>query len=240
MANTPPPAAPTPEATTPAPTITASAEGVYEGSFTGGLTHLTLVTDTSRMFTILGTTTAGVFSISRFLEAPGTSNKGAFTATGVRAYGVGASATEGTFTGTYVPGTSLIDTLLLDGISAAVSGTALAITTYNYITPAKLANVAGAWSLTGADGAKVTLAVGSDGKFTGTSGTCAITGSLTPRPSGKNVLTFSVVSGPIPCTRPNEVINGVAVKFSIGTVCQLITASLVETRANGIGWVGAR
>lgn len=235
--------APAPVATTPAPTtptITASAEGVYEGNYPGGLTHLTLVTDTSRMFTVLGTTTGGVFAISRFLEAPGASNNGAYTATGVRAYGAGASTAEGTFTGTYAPGTSLNGTLLLDGVSTTLSGTALVNTTYNYNTAAKLANVAGAWSLTGVDGAKVTLAVGADGKFTGTSGACAVTGSLTPRPSGKNVFIFSVVSGVAPCPRPNEVINGVAVEFSIGSVPQLIAAGSTETRVNGIGWVGAR
>jgi len=83
-------------------------------------------------------------------------------------------------------------------------------------------------------------AYGADGKFSGTSGTCAVTGSLTPRPSGKNVFTFSVVSGPAPCARPNEVMNGVAVEFSIGSVRQLMAAGSVETRANGIGWVGSR
>lgn len=240
VANTPAPAAPTTGAATPTPTITASAEGVYEGNVAGGLTHLTLVTDTSRLFTVVGTTTGGVFAISRFLESPGSSNNGAFSATGVRAYGAGASAADGTFTATYVPGTSLNGTLLLDGVSTTVSGTALTNTSYDYNTPAKLANVACAWSLTGVDGARVTLAVGADGKFSGTSGTCAVTGSLTPRPSGKNVFTFSVVSGPAPCARPNEVMNGVAVEFSIGSVRQLMAAGSVETRANGIGWVGSR
>jgi len=238
VATTPTPATPAPVATTPA--VTASAEGVYEGSYAGGLTHLTLVTDTSRMYTVLGTTTGGVFAISRFLEAPGTSSNGAYTATGVRAYGAGASAADGTFTGTYAPGASLNGTLLLDGVSTTVSGTALVNTTYNYNTAARLANVAGAWSLAGVDGAKVTLAVGADGKFTGTSGACAVTGSLAPRPSGKNVFTFSVVSGPAPCARPNEVINGVAVEFSIGSVRQLMAAGSTDTRANGIAWVGAR
>jgi hypothetical protein len=94
--------------------------------------------------------------------------------------------------------------------------------------------------LTGVDGAKVTLVVGADSKFTGTSGACAASGSLTPRPCGKNVFTFSVVSGPVPCARPNEVINRVAVEFSIGSVRQLMAACSTDTRVNGTGWVGAQ
>jgi hypothetical protein len=54
------------------------------------------------------------------------------------------------------------------------------------------------------------------------------------------VFTFSVVSGPAPCARPSEVINGVAVEFSIGSVRQLMAAGSTDTRVNGIGWVGAR
>ena len=235
----PPPTTTTPPVTT-TPTTTASAEGVYEGSYANGTKHLTLVTDTSRMFSILGTTTGGLFAISRFQEGLGTSTNGAFTATEVREYGTGASAASGTFTGTYVAGASLNGTLLLGGVSTAVTGTALPSSTYNYNTPATLANVAGAWTLNGVDGARVTLAVGADGKFTGTNGTCPVTGSLTPRPSGKNVFTFTVVSGPAPCPYPADVTTGVAVEFSIGSVRQLIAAGSGVTRVNGTGWIGNR
>jgi hypothetical protein len=54
------------------------------------------------------------------------------------------------------------------------------------------------------------------------------------------VFTFSVVSGPAPCARPNEVINGVAAEFSIGSVRQLMAACSTDTRINGTGWVGAK
>jgi hypothetical protein len=54
------------------------------------------------------------------------------------------------------------------------------------------------------------------------------------------VFTFSVVSGPAPCARPNEVINGVAVEFSIGSVRQLMAAGSTDTRVNGTDWVGAQ
>ena len=86
---------------------------------------MTLVNDTSRMFSILGTTTGGLFAINRFQEGLGTSTNGAFTTTEVREYGTGASAAIDTFSGTYMAGTSLNGTLLLGGVSTAVTGTAL-------------------------------------------------------------------------------------------------------------------
>jgi hypothetical protein len=232
---------PTPPVTsTPAPAITASAEGVYEGMYGSGLTHLTLVTDDTFMYTIVGTTTGGVFAINRFLVARGSSTNGAFTAPEVHAYGSGATAATGTFTGTYAPGASLNGSLQLDGASTTMTGSALANSTYNYNTPATLANVAGAWTLTGVDGARVMLTVGADGNFTGTNGTCSVTGSFVPRASGKNVFNFKVISGPAPCARPADVSTGVAVEFSIGSTRQLVAAATGVTLVNGTGWIGSR
>lgn len=238
----------TPVTTTPAapvtppptqPTVTASAEGVYEGTLSNGQSHLSLVTDTNRLFSIVGTTTGGVFGISRFLEGLSTSTNGVFTATEVHEYGLGASSAVGTFTGTYVPATSLTGTLSMGGTSTTITGTKLVNTTYVYDTPAKLADITGTWSLTDLTGAKVALAVAADGKFTGTSGSCAVSGSLTPKAS-KNLFTFSLVYGAAPCAHPAEVITGVAVEFTIGSARQLIAAGSGTTRANGTGWVGAR
>lgn len=236
---------PTPTPTPPVtqPTITASAEGVYEGTLSGGLSHLSLVTDTGRLFSMVGTVTGGVFGISRFLEGIGTSNNGAFTARDVREYGLNASPDNGSFAGTYVPGVSLTGVLTMSSspTTTTITGTALANTTYVYNTPAKVANITGAWTLKDLTGATVALTVAADGKFTGTSAAnCAITGSLTPVSSGKNLFTFSVTSGPAPCPRPAEVITGVAVEFTIGATRQLIAAGSGVTRVNGAGWVGAR
>lgn len=243
VANTPPAttAPGTPVTPTPAPApVTASAEGVYEGTLSGGLSHLSLVTDTGRLFSIVGTTTGGVFGITRFLEGIGTSNNGTFTAADVHEYGLNASTANGSFNGTYVAATSLNGVLTLGGVTTTITGTALTNTTYVYNTPAKVANITGAWTLKDLTGANVALTVAADGKFTGTSGTCAITGSLTPNAAGKNLFTFTVVSGLAPCPRPNDVTTGVAVEFVIGATRQLIAAGSGVTRVNGTGWVGAR
>jgi hypothetical protein len=239
-APTTPAADPAPAPANPAPTTTASAEGVYEGTTSNGFQHLSLVLDDSTIYSVYGNTTGSVFAISRFLRGQGASSNGSFTATSVREYGAGAASTPYSLSGTYVAGASLNGTLTNNGTSTTFTGTALANSSYVYNTPAKLSNITGAWSLTDLTGAKVAVTVAADGTFTGTSGSCAITGSLTPKTSGKNVFTFSVTSGAAPCPLPGAVMTGVAVEFAIGTTRQLIAAGTDSTSANGAGWVGAR
>lgn len=229
-----------PVATPPPPTVMAGAEGVYEGSLPGGLSHLSLVTDGNRMYSLIGATAGGVFGISRWLEGIGASNNGSFTATDVRAYGLVPSTVVGTFTGTYVPAASLSGVLKMGDTSTALTGTALTSTNYVYNTAAKLANITGAWTLRDLGGAMVALTVAADGSFTGTTGACALKGSLTPRASGKNLFVFSLLAGGAPCPRPDEVTTGVAIEFTIGDKRQLIAAGSSATRVNGTAWVGAR
>jgi hypothetical protein len=243
VGNTPPGTPTTPVTPPVQPTITASAEGVYEGTITGGLSHFSLVTDTSRLFSIVGTVSGGVFGVTRVLEGIGTSDNGTFTARDVREYGLNASPDNGSFAGTYVPGASLNGVLTMSSSAATTTftGTALTSATYVYNTPAKVADIAGAWTLKDLNGANVALVVTADGSFTGTSaGTCAITGSMTPASSSKNYFTFKVVSGTAPCPRPGDVTTGVAVAFTIGATRQLMAAGSGVTRVNGTGWVGAR
>jgi hypothetical protein len=229
-----------PLATATPPTVMAGAEGVYEGSLPGGLAHLSLVTDSHRMYSMIGATTGGVFGISRWLEGIGASNNGSFTATEVREYGVTPSMVVGTFAGTYVPATSLSGILTMGSTSTALTGTALTNMHYVYNTAAKLANITGAWTVQDLDGATVALTVAADGTFTGTAGACAIKGSLAPRASGKNLFLFSLVAGAAPCARPGEVTTGVAIELTIGDKRQLIAAGSSATRVNGTAWVGVR
>jgi len=225
---------------TPAPTVTASAEGAYEGTVSNGLTHLSLVLEDDRIYSIYGNTVNGVFGVSRFLRGAGKSANGSYTASEVREYGSGASATPYTLKATYVSGSSLNGSLTNGTVNTTFTGAPLSNSTYVYNTPARLANISGAWNLTDLAGTKVALTIGADGKFTGTSGSCAITGSLTPFASGKNVFTFSLTAGPAPCAHPAEVTTGIAVEFTIGSVRQLMAAGTGTTLVNGTALIGAR
>lgn len=230
----------TPVTTTPAPATTASAEGVYSGTLSNGLAHLSLVLENDEVYTIYGPTSGGIFGVSGFLRGLGKSTSGTYSATDVHDYAAAISVGGKTLSASYVAGSSLNGTLTSGSTTTTFTGAGLTNTTYVYANPAKLSDVAGAWTLADLTGAPVALTVGADGKFTGTQGSCAITGSLTPRASGKNVFTFSLTSGAAPCAHPNQVTTGVAVYFTIGATRQLIAAGTDVTLANGTAFVGAK
>ena len=243
VGNTPPVNTSAQPVTPPAqPAVAASAEGVYEGTTSGGLAHFSLVTDTGRLVSIIGTVAGGVFGIARVVDGNGTSSNGTFTASDMREYGLNASPDNGTFAGTYVAGARLNGVLTMNStLTSTLTGTALTSAAYTYAAAAKVADIAGAWTLKDLNGATVTMLIAADGSFTGTSaGTCAITGSLTPSTSGKNLFALALTTGPAPCPRPAEVTTGVAVAFTIGSTRQLIAAGSSANRVNGNGWVGAR
>lgn len=218
----------------------AGAEGMYESSLLGGLSHLSRVTDSRRMCSIIGATTGGVFGIDRLLEGIGASNNGSLTATDVHEYGVTPPMVVSTFIGTYVRATGLSGILAMASTSAALTGTALTNMNYVYNTAAKRANITGAWNLRDLGGATVAPTVAADGAFAGTAGACAIKGGHAPRAFGKNLFLFSLVADGTPCTRPDEVSTGVAIEFTIGRERQLIAAGSSSTRVNGTAWVGKR
>lgn len=227
--------------TSPAPTpVTTSAEGVYQGTATNGLTQFSLVLETGDLYVLYGKTVNSVFGVSGFLRGSGKSSSGAFTASDVREYAPGNTGITYALNGTYVAGSSLNGTLTGGATSTTFTGAALTNTNYSYTTPAKLADVAGAWTLYDLAGAKVSLSVAADGKFTGTSGSCAVTGTLAPRASGKNVFDFTLVFGAAPCALPGQSASGAALYFTIGAQHQLIAAGTDASRANGTAIIGVR
>jgi hypothetical protein len=83
---------------------------------------------------------------------------------------------------------------------------------YDYNRPAQLSAIAGAWSGFFTTGDAGTLTISANGTFAfTTSAACAISGTATPRASGKNVFNVSVTFGPAPCLRPNSAASGVAI-----------------------------
>lgn len=230
----------TPPATGPGLIVAGAAEGVYQSTGSNGLTALSLVLENDELFSVYGPNAGGVFGISGFLHGQGASNNGAYTASALHDYTATTSTAGVTFKGTYVAGASLNGTVTSGATPSTWTGAALTSTTYLYATPARLADVTGAWTMTDLTGARVQLTIGSDGKFTGTSGGCLITGNLAPRVSGKNVFTFSLLSGAAPCASPNQAMTGIAVTFTIGATRQLIAAGNDASLAIGAAYVGAR
>lgn len=235
----------------PAPPVATAdtAEGVYAGTLSSasspyGPSELSLVLENGDFYFIYGNKTATAFGVAGFMRGPSVSGlRGAFGATDMRDYAATRSGVTTFASGIYATGISLnvgIGGPTSTSLSASYTGPAVNDTTYAYSNHASLANIAGAWNLTDLAGTKVTLAVGADGKFSGTVGSCTISGTLAPRASGKNVFDFSLVYGAAPCAVPNQAISGAAIDYLIGTAHQFIAAGNDTTRATGIAFSGAR
>lgn len=237
--STTPPVTTTPAPTTPTPATT-SAEGVYEGTVSNGQSHFSLVLENGDIYVMYGKTVNTVFGVAGFLRGSGKSANGAFTASDIREYAPGVSNSVYTFNGTYVADASLAGTVAGGGTSLTYTGAKLSNSTYTYATPAKLSDITGAWTLNDLAGAKVALNIGADGKFTGNSGGCAVTGTLAPRASGKNVFDFTLVFGAAPCALPGQTASGAALSFTIGAQRQLIAAGTDTSRQNGTAFIGVR
>lgn len=83
---------------------------------------------------------------------------------------------------------------------------------YSYDTPAQLADLAGSWTAVLSTGDTGTVTVQANGSFASTTSVgCSLTGTATPRASGKNVFNIALTFGPAPCALPNVTAAGIAV-----------------------------
>jgi hypothetical protein len=202
----------------PSPSNEASPEGVYGGThvvagMAGSEARMLLLED-GQMWTLYGSSGADGFRLQGFLHAKGTYKSGTYTAADLINYGAmmpsvqSLSATydtsRWTWTGRYG------DTTL--------SGVELPSGLLDYHKPARLADVAGAWTLesynnAGAPAEGLSLTVSTAGAISGSmSGGCPFSGQLTPRASGKNLfdatLTFATVDL---CVFKGQTVTGIAI-----------------------------
>ena len=187
--------------------VAVTAEGVYEGSLGAAVTgqYAAIVLENGESWALYSFTGG-----AGFLQARGTSQDGSYTASDVLDYGTAPpsagrisasySASAGTMQGQYVFGQNVVPFTA----SRPTQG-------YRYDTPANLASVTGSWALVSSADQSMRLQVAADGTLSGTglSG-CTLTGSLTPRPSGKNVFNAVLRFGPV-CAQPDLAASGVAI-----------------------------
>jgi hypothetical protein len=96
--------------------------------------------------------------------------------------------------------------------------------------------------LNGLDGTTTVVSVSSSGAFTGNNSGCLISGSITPRTSGKNIFNVTVTAGTSPCLSPGATYTGIAVTYLIAgtSTRQLIVAGVNATRTAGNAFFGVR
>lgn len=221
-----------------------AAEGVYGGNLTGSTSKnfQMLVLENDEIWSMYGTQTSSQFLVTGFVQGNGTSSNGSFTSSNVRDFGY-APALSGTASATY----SVVAKTMSGGLSAgggtvSFNGGPIAGSLYDYNAPASLSAVTGNWSLTALTGESVSVAIASSGLFSATTSLgCKFSGSLTPRPSGKNVFNLSLTFGASPCALPGQTASGISLAYPLATgQTQLIMAGANSTRTIGTAAFGTR
>lgn len=141
-----------------------------------------------------------------------------------------------TVTGTFTPQGSASGTA-----TSSVSGATNFTLTYDtlYDQAALLSDVAGSWNLT-ASGLATAVTVASDGALTGSNSACNLSGSVTPRASGKNVFNASVAFSGASCALAGQTFTGIALALRSGATTQLLVGLLNSGRTTGILVSGSR
>lgn len=221
-----------------------TAEGVYGGTLTGSTSSAfqLLVLENGEYWAMYGNNSSSAFLVRGFLQGSGASNSGAFTSANAKDFGF-APALGGTVNATYnAAAPSISGSFAISGQTVGFNGGAIQGSTYNYAAAASLPSVAGSWSLVALNGEQITLVVQNSGAFsaTGSSG-CNFSGTVAPRPSGKNVFNVTLTFGPSPCALPNQAATGIALTYPLtagGT--QLIVSVVDGTRTYGSAAFGSR
>jgi hypothetical protein len=225
----------------PAPTVLATAEGVYEGVVSNGSSHQTIVLDDGRYYTLYGRSANDMFLVSGLVQGTGVSFEGTFTSTDLRDYYADGTVVGGTLSAGYTAGETFNGSVKEAGQTINFLGTKLTSASYSYSTAAKLANITGTWSMTTLQGDAVSFSLQTTGAFSATSSGCSFSGTIRPRASGKNVFDVSLQFGAAPCALPNQSASGIAVEYVTNTGSrQLIIAGTNTSRANGTVMFGLR
>lgn len=221
-----------------------TAEGVYGGTLTGSASNAfqLLVLENGEFWAMYGIRTANLFGVAGFIQGSGTSNSGAFTASDTKDFGLNpavAAPTSATYNAT---AKTISGTVSAPGGAVTFSGGPIVGSTYNYNAPAILTAISGTWPTTSLTGESVAITIASTGIFTAVSSLgCNFSGTVTPRPSGKNVFTVSLTFGAAPCALPSQSASGIAVAYPLNNgQTQLLIAAVDSTRTQGTAAFGTR
>lgn len=218
-------------------------EGVYEGLTSDNEYFNLLVLENGLYYSMNGTVSGGVFDVDSLSTGTGSSSNGRFESGDFKQFFGNGTSLTGSLNARFNLGGSFSGTLTDGSLSVTFSGDKVDSSVHDYNQAANLASITGTWNnLRTLNGNPVTLTVAGSGSFTGTvSGTCTITGQLTPRASGKNVFDATVNFGAAPCVPANQSFTGHAVEFDLGGgTQQLAIAGTDASRTNGMLLLGLR
>lgn len=200
-----------------------------------------LVLEDGSIWSVYGREVGGALQVGGFLQGQGSFNNGQVTASDVRDHS-GSTSVSGQLTGNYTAAPAISGQVAYASGTVSFSGAPIPGSTYTYNTAALLGDVMGNWSLSLTTGESASVTISSTGALGGVSSLgCRFSGTVTPRPSGKNVFNVVLSFGPSPCVLPGQTATGVAVSYPLTSgLRQLIVLGQDGTRSRGVAAFGQR
>jgi hypothetical protein len=215
----------------------AIAEGAWSGTNSLGNAFDMLVLEDGSLYSLYGSVTASGFSAAGFNVGAGSVSGNTLTGN-LTQYDFGGHRVTGTLSANVVTGVSINGSATPSGGGTATTFTSTPLPAsypgYIYNTPAVISDIANGWNGNFLDGSFASFSIDPvTGALSGTNLGCSFTGTVAPRPSGKNVFNVSIHFGGSPCTAPNQDASGIAISYLTGGRRQLIAAA--ENSAKTMG-----
>lgn len=219
----------------------ASAEGAWQGTLSGSSSQAfqMLMLEDGEFWTLYGTPSGGRFLVAGFVQGNVGVSGSNLQSSNAKDFGTDPGmATQVT---TRFTGDTLSGSVAYPGSTVELNGSRIPATQFDYQATAKLSTIAGSCNLTALDGNAVVINIAGNGAFTANASGCPITGTLLPRPTGRNVFDLRLNFGPAPCLRPGQSGRGIAVAYPLATgPTQLIIAGVDASRTSGTALFGTR
>lgn len=223
--------------------IASSLAGGYSAAANNGTSGNAIVLEDGSVWNIGGVEAGGVLLVSSMTQGTIGLSGTNVTSSNLREYDFeSASPLAVNFSGTVASSGVISGSLTASGFNpVSVTLTPTPSTDFNYDTPASLSAIAGTWTGFFSTGDTGSIAISSGGVVSSvTDFGCSIGGSVTPRPSGKNVYNVSLTFGPAPCALPNGSAAGIAVIVGSGAQTQLTVGATTADRSLGAAFFGSR
>ena len=216
-------------------------QGVFDGTGSNGNTYNLIVLEDGSFWNLYGISSSSGLAVYGIANGTVSASNGTFTESFTDFYYPGNAPVSGYGSGTYT-GTTISGSNTESGQTATFNFTTPATSTYNYNTAATISSISGSWSGFLLDGESGTVNIQTSGNFTSTSSSgCSASGTLTPRPSGKNVFNVSLTFGAYPCLLPFQSISGIAVTYPLGNgTSQLIVGMDTPTKSAATAFFAIR
>ena len=217
-----------------------SPQGLYLGSLDGGLQFASLILENGQYWGLYSRNREGYFQTAGMVQGSGSSNGGSFSAPDVRDFNP-IPFNPGSLTATYAPQSRLDGTLGTPNGDIPFVNTAPGLPLYDYNATPNPSQLAGKWTMLGSDGATYAMTGPVNGNISAV-GTCSFSGTLLPRPSGKNVFNASLNFDAGACRLSGQSASGVGFSWlqDGGIVRQLIIATVRADRTMGTVMTGSQ